>query len=366
MAQTDPRIKAFFEKYGMQAYWADGEYYNLKAVTDFLWPRSVRKQSHHVYVKSSAGASMDESANDKGRGLHPVIKRGYKDPEFKWNREYPWPTGAKWNGLREELQELLDPADYKTLGKAVACAKEICSKALTMKNTHSAFEGTHAIDRDQFIASQSTTDTIDLSNAQKIMSGNKHWCGLDTTTAKGVLDLIPDLSSVVTEHGYVPEDIFDSQLAALPGADNTKPIKTGCKDLNVQAVQYQRCSILGDAFFRHRRQLIVLAAQRKRSASTNISSKVDEIDDDGDGAMEVQGGVDTTGKARKRILKCAGCSSAIAGTSTKCKASYCQKQYCSNVACMRMLLVHEPLCLVQAQKKKDEKKAAKNAGGSTK
>ena len=198
------------------------------------------------------------------------------------------------------------------------------------------------------------------------MSGNKHWCGLDTTTAKGVLDLIPDLSSVVTEHGYVPEDIFDSQLAALPGADNTKPIKTGCKDLNVQAVQYQRCSILGDAFFRHRRQLIVLAAQRKRSASTNISSKVDEIDDDGDGAMEVQGGVDTTGKARKRILKCAGCSSAIAGTSTKCKASYCQKQYCSNVACMRMLLVHEPLCLVQAQKKKDEKKAAKNAGGSTK
>ena len=85
--------------------------------------------------------------------------------------------------------------------------------------------------------------------------------------------------------------------------------------------------------------------------------------------MEVQGGDDTADKPRKREKKCVGCSSAIAGVSTKCKAPYCQKHYCGNVACVKMLEAHEPMCQEQARVAKEKKAAAKKAAeasGSTK
>ena len=119
---------------------------------------------------------------------------------------------------------------------------------------------------------------------------------------------------------------------------------------------------MGDPFFLHRLKLLQkVAAQRKRRVDTDSDGPGEGKDNDND-AMEVQGGDDTVGgKKAKKSVKCAGCSIQITEASSKCKASCCQKQFCSNPACVSMLATHEPLCMEAAKKKKSEKAAAKNA-----
>ena len=68
-----------------------------------------------------------------------MIKAGYKDPNFKFEKKFSTPSGLQWENLRVFLEEQMDAADFKTPWKGVASAVPICSKALTMKNIHSAF-----------------------------------------------------------------------------------------------------------------------------------------------------------------------------------------------------------------------------------
>ena len=159
------------------------------------------------------------------------------------------PSGTSWDGLDKMLSQSMDPADKKTLWKAVASAVEIISMALTAKNIHSAFDSTGSITRAGVCRCQEEM-TNDPSSPLKILQGNKFWSEFQGELPQQVLDLVPTLSLTVRRHNFIPETVFDEVLDALPGADNVQRVKPGNMELNDKSINKQRCSILDQPFFR--------------------------------------------------------------------------------------------------------------------
>ena len=164
-----------------------------------------------------------------------MIKAGYKDPNFKFEKTFATPSGLQWEKLRAFLKNQMDAADFRTLWKGVASAVPICSKALTMKNIHSAFDDTGAITLAGVANVQSGLST-DPSSVVRILGGNLHFAGLSTDVAQKVLDLNPLLAAEVALKDFVSEEKFSELLSTIPGADNVEPVKEGHKGLNELAI----------------------------------------------------------------------------------------------------------------------------------
>ena len=280
--------------------------------------------------------------------MHPVIKAGYKDPKFKYEADFTDPTGMSWQALKQFMRDKMEAADFKTLWKGVAQSVPICSKALTLKNIQSAFDATGAITR-LGVAKVQRGETTDPSNALRILSGNAHFVSLDTATAQQVMDLLPQLTEAVATYDFVPEELFDTLLGAIPGADNAVPVEEGRKGLNDLAINRQRCCILGNSFFEYRKSQIERQASRKRAP-----------------AVAVEGNDAAVPAKAKRRHKCANIMyHEQSEPKSKCSASRCTFYFCDTPVCKTSLLLHQPDCVRAADAanaaKKETKAAAKTA-----
>jgi hypothetical protein len=342
IGRHNPDVQKIIDKYDLMSYWADGEHHNLTVVIDLLTKRATRRNQNNVYVKSSAGASMDEAANDRGKGLHPVIKKGFKDKNFKYDQFWSWPCGYGWELLRTFMASKMDPADFKTLGKAVGCAKSICSQALTIKNIQSAFDSVGSITK-KGVDKVNRGVTKDPSNPTNIMSANYHFRSLDTEKAVKVIALVPVFGATVTTTDFVPETVFSSKLESIEGADNVELIAPGHKQLNDMAINRQRCLILGAKLMQWR--------QRRQEGPA-----VNEDGDDREAARE------PVHKKLKKAPKCANptCkgTAEIDGKIGNCKAPYCKMIFCKDPSCTTMKDQHEGPCKAKALKAKEAKRLA--------
>ena len=83
------REKVIRQMYATIASFRDGERNQTVTIIERLIPRAIEKKHDKIYGKWSGGLSMSESPNDKGKGLHPVLHKGYGDAKFKYKKVYP-------------------------------------------------------------------------------------------------------------------------------------------------------------------------------------------------------------------------------------------------------------------------------------
>lgn len=91
----EEREAAIRELYAVLASFRDGERNQTETILKKLIPRAKTKKRNILYGKWGGGRSMSESMNDKGKGLHPVLHKGYGDPKFKYKSIYPDPPGLQ-------------------------------------------------------------------------------------------------------------------------------------------------------------------------------------------------------------------------------------------------------------------------------
>ena len=205
---------------------------------------------------------MSESMNDKGKGLHPVLHKGYGDPKFKYKSIYPDPPGLQWQQLKSKLKKKLAAGDFKTLWKSIASAPAILSKALTEANLNAAFDSTGAITYTGYANYQQGL-TKDPSDKMVILSSNPHFATMITTEqGKRVLDCIDAAAEIVNNKDHIPEEEYP---ALLGDADNCPPV-TGM-ELGLMAVNRQRCCILGEGLSAYREQKKAAVEMEKNNAS---------------------------------------------------------------------------------------------------
>ena len=287
---------------------------------------------------------LSESPNDKGKGIHPVIHDGFGNAKFKYKKVYPDPHGVQWQELKKILHKKLASGDFKTLWKALAASPTVLSKALTEANLNAAFNSTGAITYERYAMYQ-RGETKDPSDKLVIMSSNPHFASkLDGAQGQRVLDCIESAAKIVNEHDHIPEDMY---LDLLGDADNCPPV-TGMQ-LNRMVVNRQRCCILGDGLFEHRRQLKEAELAAKEASRKRKSGATAADGDDGSKAT----------KKRKTALLCAnsGCMKEQGDEKTgweKCKTKGCRKWFCP--ACSTQKDAHYIPCHQAFLAKEESKK----------
>ena len=217
---------------------------------------------------------MSESMNDKGKGLHPVLHKGYGDPKFKYKSIYPDPPGLQWQQLKSKLKKKLAAGDFKTLWKSIASAPAILSKALTEANLNAAFDSTGAITYTGYANYQQGL-TKDPSDKMVILSSNPHFATMITTEqGKRVLDCIDAAAEIVNNKDHIPEEEYP---ALLGDADNCPPV-TGM-ELGLMAVNRQRCCILGEGLsaYREQKKAAVEMGKKLRKQKRGANSDGDQV-----------------------------------------------------------------------------------------
>ena len=260
---------------------------------------------------------MSESMNDKGKGLHPVLHKGYGDPKFKYKTTYPDPPGQQWQQLKSILKNKLASGDFKTLWKAIASAPSILSKALTEANLNAAYDSTGAVTYAGY-ANYQRGITKDPSDKQVIMSSNPHFATKITTEqGQRVLDCIDLAADIVDEKDIVPEEEYPELLG---DADNC-PVVTGM-ELGLMAVNRQRCCILGEGLFAYREQKKAAAAKKKEQRKQKRGGAAAGADSD-----------DKTTKKRKTTKTCSNALCMLDQGENitgwfKCSTNNCRKWFC--------------------------------------
>ena len=168
------REKAIRKIYATIASFRDGERNQTETIIERLIPRAIEKKHDKIYGKWSGGLSMSESPNDKGKGIHPVLHKGYGDAKFKYKKVYPDPPGRNWQQLKTIVKKKLSSGDFKTLWKAIASAPAILSRALTEANLNAAFHSTGAITNERYAMYQQK-ETKDPSDKNIIMNRKTHF-----------------------------------------------------------------------------------------------------------------------------------------------------------------------------------------------
>jgi hypothetical protein len=288
--------------------------------------------------------------NDKGQGIHPVLHKGFGDTKFKYKTVYPDPPGVKWQALKKLLHKKLAGGDFKTMWKAISSSRVILSKALTEANLNAAFDSTGAVTYAGYAAYQEGT-TKDPSDKIVILSSNPHFAQITTELGQKVVDCIDAASEIVHEHGYIPEADYPELLG---DADNCPPV-TGMA-LGLMVVNRQRCCILNEKLFEHRRQM-KLAAEHEKAGRKRKSGVA------GAGAGAEEGGDEGAkgNKKRKTPVVCANSTCMVVQGDektgwAKCATKCCRKHFCP--ACGNQLNAHHTICQQLWQKKQDEKNDA--------
>jgi hypothetical protein len=114
----------------------------LQAIVGPVKEFCEKKDINVVFGKYAGGASMTQSPNDNGKGLHVIIHQQFNSSEFKYESTYPMPPGDRWKELDTFLKDKLQPKDHKTLMKALKHAPRILAKACEPSHVIGAFHDT--------------------------------------------------------------------------------------------------------------------------------------------------------------------------------------------------------------------------------
>jgi hypothetical protein len=335
------REAAIRDRYAVFAKFRDGERNQTATIVDKLIPRAQKKRQNTIYGKWGGGRSMSESMNDKGKGIHPVLHKGYGDPKFKYKAVYPDPPGLQWQQLKVMLKSKLSSGDFKVIWKAIASAPGILSKALTEANLNSAFNSTGAVTYEGY-ANYQAGRTKDPSDKNIILSSNPHFA-TDLTTVQGqrVLDCIDHAAEIVNEKDHIPEDDYP---ALLGDADNCPPMPPTHMDLGLMAVNRQRCCILGEGLFEYRKNKMERAKEQGGKKRARAGA-------DGDNAQPRAKKRKTCSNPACLVEEGDGCTGWV-----KCKTKNCRKWFCP--ACNGSKDSHYTKCQ-EVWKKKEEQKTNK-------
>jgi hypothetical protein len=206
-------------KYEYIAIACDGAFAQIDALLNHLNDKFISKGKKIMFVKYSGGCSMTQSPNDQGK-MHIILHACVRSPSFRYEN-YSDPLGLNWLELKSLMKLYLDGSSFKTIWKCTCYAEDFLEKAFTTMNVKSAFRRAG----------------VWPLNYARILSKCPHFRELNQEKADYVYNSVNQLSDVVKEHGYIPEDVFQDILSnEFEGLDNC--VTKHGKPLNEQTASY--------------------------------------------------------------------------------------------------------------------------------
>ena len=177
------------------------------------------------------------------------------------------------------------------------------------------------------------------------MSRNSHFATKITAIqGKRILDCIDRAADIIYEKDYIPENDYPELMG---DADNS-PLLTGMP-LNLMVINRQRCCILGDGLFAHRKGLKEAAEAAKTAGRKRGKGDVGTAAGAADG--------DVQAAKKQKVTKICSETSCMAVQETsqgwlKCDTKGCRKWFCPSCATEKRK-AHYTVCQEAYVKKKE-------------
>jgi hypothetical protein len=192
------------ERFATAVCLSDGEYFQIKSIEEELIRHCKRRNLPILFGKFSSGASMTQSPNDVGKGLHMVVHKEFNSQNFRCEAECVDPPGDIVQLVKKDLQKKLAAKDFKSLWHVLQWSEKVIEKACTPAHIESAFHDAGIVTRKGIMRVQNG-ETTDPSDPIKILSKCPHFKDLQQAEADKLITLIPTFSEIVAKRGFVLE-----------------------------------------------------------------------------------------------------------------------------------------------------------------
>ena len=190
---------------------------------------------------------MTQSPNDNNRGMHPILKKIYRDSKFRYE-SIADPSGGKWVLLKAYLKKYLEPASFRTVWKAMCYAPSTLQNACKASSIRSAYHNTGIIDQQKLIDMQNGSET-DPSNPRTILGVNPFFNTFSQEDGEFMLSKINEFAEITSRFGYIPEAEYTKALMGKAYLDNCPLLKPEVKPLNDMVTNRQRHIIMSNEAF---------------------------------------------------------------------------------------------------------------------
>ena len=133
------------EKFATMAILSDGANSLVKAVVEYI--NHVPDMGDMIFGKHHRGLSMTQSANDSRHGPHPKIHSMFRGTKFKYDDDYPDPSGSNWQELKQILLKFMDTLSFEAVWKVFCHSPKILERSCSPYYVEQSFEDVGVITR---------------------------------------------------------------------------------------------------------------------------------------------------------------------------------------------------------------------------